>query len=150
MVQPKYSPEESLQRVKLMMNYDLSKTSVENKAMVSEQTNISAGYYDPNKQSELKRKDSILGDILDNQRIDKSVCRKNINDFYSAYEQRNSFKANPSAIEKAKKIVQACKDQHQGKFGPLGGKKFDQYLNVLSGGSGGPGVHGEDGKWRLR
>jgi hypothetical protein len=37
MVQPKYSPEESLERVKLMMKYDLSKTSKENKKVVSEQ-----------------------------------------------------------------------------------------------------------------
>ena len=42
MVQPKYSPEEALERVKLMMKYDLSKTSVENKKVVSEQTQSSA------------------------------------------------------------------------------------------------------------
>jgi hypothetical protein len=40
MVQPKYSPEESLERVKLMMKYDLSKTSKENKKVVSEQTKL--------------------------------------------------------------------------------------------------------------
>jgi hypothetical protein len=39
MVQPKYSPEESLERVKLMMKYDLTKTSTENKKNVSEQKN---------------------------------------------------------------------------------------------------------------
>ena len=38
MVQPKYSPEEALQRIKLMMEYDLSKTSTENKKVVLEQT----------------------------------------------------------------------------------------------------------------
>jgi peptidoglycan hydrolase-like protein with peptidoglycan-binding domain len=38
MVQPKYSPEEALQRIKLMMEYDMSKTSTENKKVVSEQT----------------------------------------------------------------------------------------------------------------
>lgn len=37
MVQPKYSPEEALERVKLMMKYDLSQTSTENKKKVSEQ-----------------------------------------------------------------------------------------------------------------
>ncbi len=31
MIQPKYSPEEALERVKLMMKYDLSKTTTENK-----------------------------------------------------------------------------------------------------------------------
>jgi hypothetical protein len=34
MVQPKYSPEEALQRIKLMMEYDSSKTYTENKVIV--------------------------------------------------------------------------------------------------------------------
>jgi len=38
MVQPKYSPEEALQRIKLMMEYDSSKTLDENKKIISEQT----------------------------------------------------------------------------------------------------------------
>lgn len=37
MVQPKYSPEEALQRIKLMMEYDSSKTLTENKETISEQ-----------------------------------------------------------------------------------------------------------------
>jgi hypothetical protein len=37
MVQPKYSPEEALERVKLMMKYDTSKTLNENKETISEQ-----------------------------------------------------------------------------------------------------------------
>ncbi len=37
MVQPKYSPEEALERVKLMMKYDMSKTLNENKQTISEQ-----------------------------------------------------------------------------------------------------------------
>ena len=39
MVQPKYSPEEALQRIKLMMEYNNSKTLGENIQMISEQTN---------------------------------------------------------------------------------------------------------------
>jgi len=42
MVQPKYNPQEALERVKLMMNYDLSKTSVENKKVIEEQTQKSS------------------------------------------------------------------------------------------------------------
>ena len=38
MVQPKYSPEEALERVKLMMKYDTSKTLNENKKVIFEQT----------------------------------------------------------------------------------------------------------------
>jgi len=37
MVQPKYSPEEALHRIKLMMEYDSSKTLTENKKVVEEQ-----------------------------------------------------------------------------------------------------------------
>lgn len=37
MVQPKYNPQEALERVKLMMKYDLSKTSTENKKVIKEQ-----------------------------------------------------------------------------------------------------------------
>jgi hypothetical protein len=37
MVQPKYNPEESLQRVKLIMKYDSSKTLNENKGLIKEQ-----------------------------------------------------------------------------------------------------------------
>ena len=37
MVQPKYSPEEALQRIKLMMEYNTSKTLDENKKIISEQ-----------------------------------------------------------------------------------------------------------------
>jgi hypothetical protein len=37
MVQPKYSPEEALQKIKLMMSYDMSKTLNENKEIISEQ-----------------------------------------------------------------------------------------------------------------
>lgn len=39
MVQPKYSPEEALQRVKLMMGYDTNKTLKENKEIIFEQEN---------------------------------------------------------------------------------------------------------------
>jgi len=38
MVQPKYSPEEALQRIKLMMEYDSSKTLNENKKVIFEQS----------------------------------------------------------------------------------------------------------------
>jgi hypothetical protein len=41
MVQPKYSPEEALQRVKLMMGYDMKKTLKENREVIFEQNDIS-------------------------------------------------------------------------------------------------------------
>ena len=46
MVQPKYNPEEALQRIKLMMEYDSSKTLDENKKVISEQRNqINEGFF---------------------------------------------------------------------------------------------------------
>jgi|LakMenE18May11ns_1017448.scaffolds.fasta_scaffold9807245_3 hypothetical protein len=42
MVQPNYSPQESLERVKLMMKYDTSKTLNENKGIIKEQDNTDA------------------------------------------------------------------------------------------------------------
>lgn len=155
MVQPKYSPEEALERVKLMMKYDLSKTSTENKKVVSEQTSAGSavGYTDANQQSKLKRKDSILSDILDNQSVNKSVCRKNITDFFTSFKQKNSIVVDPATISKAKRIVQACRDQHYGKFGVLGkgGEKIDNMLDILSGRKeGGPLTQGPDSIWRIK
>ena len=45
MVQPKYNPQEALERVKLMMNYDLSKTSTENKKVIEEQRTEEKGRF---------------------------------------------------------------------------------------------------------
>ena len=271
MVQPKYSPEEALERVKLMMKYDLSKTSVENKKVVSEQTQSNtpdpllciknyfrtktyfyykeakfkrnsitgisemevtlnskliwkffsanngnrtwqqfsegtltdegswscdgdsnftmksssgklnfdsknaeqffkqiqsgvqptqsqavaqptqtgpaAGYTDPNKQSELTRKDSLLTDLLKNQSISKSVCRQQIKQFVDMY--KGKAVADESTIMKTKNIVQRCKNQHYGKFGVLGvgGDKIDELLDMLSGSAaGGPPTSSKDPK----
>lgn len=133
MVQPKYSPEEALERVKLMMKYDLSKTSTENKKVVSEQTTPAAGYTDPNQQSKLRRKDSMLDDIIDNQSIDKSVCTKYIRKFYTAWLEKTVVPK--SILDKERNIVQACRNQHYGKFGVLGvgGENVDDMLDSLAG-----------------
>lgn len=122
---------------------------------VTEPTQIgpAAGYSDPNQQSTLRRRDSILSDILDNQSIDKSVCRKNIRDFYTSFQQKNSIVVDPTTIAQARRIVQACKDQHYGKFGVLGrgGRNIDNMLDVLSGRvAGGPLTQGPDSIWRIK
>ena len=46
MVQPKYSPEEALQRVKLMMGYDMKKTLKENREVILEQIDLSGDIRD--------------------------------------------------------------------------------------------------------
>lgn len=117
------------------------------------QTGPAAGYTDANQQSTLKRQDSILSDILDNQSVNKSVCRKNIKDFYTSFKQKNSIVVDPATIAKARRIVQACRDQHYGKFGVLGkgGEKIDNMLDILSGRKeGGPLTQGSDSMWRIK
>lgn len=134
MVQPKYSPEESLERVKLMMKYDLSKTSTENMKVVSEQTTPAAGFTDPNQLSSLKKKDSLLSDVIDSQTPDKSVCRKFIDEFYTSWVKKK--KIGDSELQKTKNVVQACKNHYYGKFGVLGVdgiRKTDEKLRTLMG-----------------
>ena len=128
------------------------------------QTGPAAGYTDANQQSTLRRQDSILSDILDNQSVNKSVCRKNITSFYKSFKQKNSIVVDPATIAKAKRIVQACRDQHYGKFGMLGmldsgrekgpdGEKIniDDMLDILSGRKeGGPLTQGSDSMWRIK
>ena len=119
----------------------------------TQNTELAAGYIDPNQQSTLRRRDSILSDILDNQSVNKSVCRKNIRDFYTSFQQKNSIVVDPTTIAQAKRVVQACKDQHYGKFGMLGrgGQNIDNMLDILSGRKeGGPLTQGSDSMWRIK
>jgi hypothetical protein len=148
MVQPKYSPEEALQRIKLMMEYDLSKTSTENKKVVSEQT-VHAGYTDPNQQRSLKRKDSLFKDELKNQRIDVSACRKFIKNYYESWDEKTVMSSDQQTRQK--NIVQTCAYQHYNKFG-IGGGEIDKLIDVLSGdakGVVGPNKSTGDGIWKI-
>jgi len=109
-------------------------------------------WYDPTQQSEIGGgEDSILRDILDNQSIDKNACRKNIEDFHELYRRRNSIQVDPATIDRARRVVQACKDEHYGEWGIIGGKKFDDFLDVLSGSkTGGPGTQGPSSIFRIK
>jgi len=110
---------------------------------------LAPGYLDPNQQSTLRRRDSPLDDILKNQDINKSVCRKNISDYYNAWRTRSVV---PDDIQRAaKNIVQNCAYQNYGKFG-INGKRFDQMIDILSGdarGVVGPNKSAGDGIWKI-
>jgi hypothetical protein len=113
-------------------------------------------YLDPSKNKEIKRSsDSTFNDVLENQSIERGACRKNIEDYYKAYKRKNSIVIDAPTFDKAKRIVQACKDEHYGKWGVLGGgmargMNWDKILDTMSGGSGGPSTYGEDSKWKLK
>jgi peptidoglycan hydrolase-like protein with peptidoglycan-binding domain len=114
----------------------------------TQNTELAAGYSDPNQQSTLRRRDSPLDDILKNQDINKSACRKNISDYFNAWRTRSVV---PDDIQQASKnIVQQCANQNYGKFG-IGGGKFDEMLDVLMGNHpSGIKQYGEDKQWRIQ
>jgi hypothetical protein len=106
MVQPKYSPEEALERVKLMMSYDMGKTLNENREIIFEQgkaiRNKGVGLgrlesllsnLNPTKLSKLPIKSSVLG----TQNIENIQVKTNIGDLYffkykpGGYFTQNNF-----------------------------------------------------------
>ena len=109
-------------------------------------------WYDPNQQSTIRgREDSILGDILDNQSINRTTCRKNVKDFFELYRRRNSAQVDPATVDRAKRIVQACRDEHYGEWGIAGGKNVDEMLDILSGRkTGGPLTTGASSIFRIK
>lgn len=109
-------------------------------------------WYDPNQQSSIRGgENSILSDILDNQSINRTTCRKNVKDFFELYRRRNSAQVDPATVDRAKRIVQACRDEHYGKWGVTGGKNVDDMLDVLSGRKeGGPLSTGPTAIFRIK
>ncbi len=110
-------------------------------------------WYNPNAQDDIKRNQgSVLADVLSNQSIDRQACRKNVTDYFETFRRKNSIVIDPATITKAKRIVQACKDEHYGKWGIAGGgNKLDNYLDILSGNKeGGPTSYGDDSIWRIK
>jgi hypothetical protein len=71
MVQPKYNPEEALQRIKLMMSYDMGKTLNENKQIISEQSFAEIAAI----ATELV--DSLTGDVKTSDLVDIEETLKN-------------------------------------------------------------------------
>jgi hypothetical protein len=110
-------------------------------------------WYNPNAQDDIKRNQgSVLADVLSNQSINRQACRKNVTDYFETFRRKNSIVIDPATITKAKRIVQACKDEHYGKWGIAGGgNKLDNYLDILSGNKeGGPTSYGDDSIWRIK
>jgi hypothetical protein len=79
-------------------------------------------------------------------------CRKQIDDLYDAWVQRNSSTPETkAAVPKIRDIVQACYDQHKGKF--MLGKDADNKLIILSGRNtkvGGPLENGSTAIYRIK
>jgi hypothetical protein len=111
-------------------------------------------YYNPNKQHNLDTTSTELGSDITNQSINRDACKQRVEQFYTAYSQRNSMVNDPATIIKAKNVVQACKDQYYpNKWGLVfsGKNKLNNYIEILSGDKdGGPGTIGSDKIFRLK
>jgi hypothetical protein len=110
-------------------------------------------WYNPELRKDYNVKnDRVLDDIITNQSIDRNVCRKNIKDYFESFRRRNSVVIDDASFTKVKQIVQACSDEHYGKWGIAGGgNRIDNYLDILSGNKeGGPTSYGDDSIWRIK
>ena len=79
----------------------------------------------------------------------RKECAESIKTYYEAWETRKDIPQN--VFDPMKRRVQACVNTYGKKFSSLGGlfSKVDNYIDTLSGGSGGPLTYGEDAKWRI-
>jgi hypothetical protein len=79
----------------------------------------------------------------------RKECAETIKSYYEAWETRREIPQN--VFDPMKRRVQACVNTYGRKFNSLGGlfSKVDNYIDTLSGGSGGSLTYGEDAKWRI-
>ena len=79
---------------------------------------------------------------------DQKDCKTTIEAYYLAFKKKRPLE--PNEFEALKAKTQACKNEYGGDWGMLsGGRRMDNYLEIMSGGIGGPSRRGEDAKWRL-
>jgi hypothetical protein len=79
---------------------------------------------------------------------DSKDCKTTIEAYYLAFKKKRPLE--PNEFEALKAKTQACKNEYGGDWGAFsGGRRMDNYLEIMSGGIGGPSRRGEDAKWRL-
>jgi hypothetical protein len=117
-------------------------------------------YFDPSSVQGIKKTDdegnettinitTVAQDAVNN-RIpkDQADCVKTIEAYYLDYIKKRPLE--PDEFEALKDKTQACKNEYYKDWGIFRkGKKMDNYLDILSGGLGGPSLRGENSKWRL-
>lgn len=75
-------------------------------------------------------------------------CKDTIETYYLAFKKKRPLE--PNEFEALKYKTQACKGEYYKDWGVLsGGRRMDNYLDIMSGGIGGPSRAGDDAKWRL-
>ena len=80
---------------------------------------------------------------------DQKDCKNTIEAYYLAFKKKRPLE--PNEFEALKAKTQACKNEYYGDWGVLsGGRRMDNYLDIMSGGIGGPSRRGENSKWLLK
>jgi hypothetical protein len=79
---------------------------------------------------------------------DQKDCKVTIEAYYLAFKKKRPLE--PNEFEALKAKTQACKNEYYGDWKALsGGRRMDNYLDIMSGGMGGPSRRGKDSKWIL-
>lgn len=117
MVTPKYSAEESLQRIKLMMEYDLSKTNTENESIIQEQSMDILKYFKTAVESILNKPEQVDKINFGTSIVDAAKAAKTIEKAISGvgttteaidYVINNAFKDLASSIAIIKKYPEVA------------------------------------------
>ncbi len=79
---------------------------------------------------------------------DKKDCKDTIEAYYISWKKKRPLK--PNEFNALKSKAQACKNEFYGDWGPMGGGKVDEIIDIMTGVKmGGPTANDKDSVWRL-
>ena len=102
-------------------------------------------YFHPKQTIDKNVSTTIQTSVEANIPTDKKDCKTNIENYYTNFKKKRVIE--PNQLEALKYKVQACKNEFYGDWGFLGGRKIDNYLDILSGDKEGGPL--SDSKWRI-
>lgn len=112
-------------------------------------------YFDPNAVQGVKSGETKVSitTVIQNaveSRIptDKKDCKQTIEAYYISWKKKRPLA--PNEFNALKEKAQACKNEFYGDWGPIGGGKVDNIIDIMTGVKmGGPTANDKDSVWRL-
>ena len=112
-------------------------------------------YFDPNAVQGVKSGETKVSitTVIQNaveSRIptDKKDCKQTIEAYYISWKKKRPLA--PNEFNALKEKAQACKNEFYGDWGPIGGGKVDDIIDIMTGVKmGGPTANDKDSVWRL-
>ena len=112
-------------------------------------------YFDPNAVQGVKSGETKVSitTVIQNaveSRIptDKKDCKQTIEAYYISWKKKRPLA--PNEFNALKEKAQACKNEFYGDWGPIGGGKVDNIIDIMTGVEmGGPTANDKDSVWRL-